>query len=126
MNTPSQCVAVQRQSLEPVTVGIIINKAITTTVDARGASGGIIITPALWTDAKMAFKVCSTSGGTFVPLRSASGAIVEITGVVVDASGAYPLPAELFGAPYFQIWSENGGSDVNQAAARSLVVALKG
>ena len=49
---------------------------------------GSIITPAAWTAAAIAFKVCDTPGGTFVPLRGATGAILEITNVVV--SGAFP------------------------------------
>jgi hypothetical protein len=89
--------------------------------------GGMLITPAAWTAAAIAFQICDTPGGTFVPLRGSTGAVIEITNVVTNAAAAYPLPAELTGAAYFKIWSETAGAgtDANQGAARSLTVCLK-
>jgi len=89
-------------------------------------SGGQVITPAAWDAAAIAFKVCSTPDGTFVPLRDQTGALVEITGIVANAAAAYPLPDELFGSLYFKLWSETAGVDTNQTAARALTVTLKG
>jgi hypothetical protein len=108
-----------------VAAAIAINTAESNVINMSDFSGGQVLTPAAWTDAPIAFKVCSTPDGTFVPLRTQAGALVEITNVVANAA-AYPLPDELFGALYFKLWSETAGSDTNQTAARSLVVALKG
>jgi hypothetical protein len=105
---------------------IAINTAESNVINMSDYSGGQVITPAAWTSAPIAFKVCSTPDGTFVPLRTQAGALVEITNVVANAAAAYPLPDELFGALYFKLWSETAGSDTNQTAARSLVVTLKG
>jgi hypothetical protein len=103
---------------------IALNAAISSVINSADFSGGLIQTPAAWTAGSIAFKVCDTPDGTFIPLRDKTAALVEITGVV--ASAAYPLPDELFGALYFKIWSETSGSDTNQGAARSLVVTMKG
>ena len=107
---------------------IAINTAISNVIPMGDFSGGLVVTPAAWDAAAIAFKVCDTPGGTFVPLRSQTGAIVEITNIVTSAACAYPLPDELFGALFFQIWSEStgAGTDTNQTASRSLIVTLKG
>ena len=86
---------------------------------------GSVITPAAWTAAAIAFKVCDTFGGTYVPLRGATGTVLEITNVV--ASGAFPLPAELHTCQYFKLWSETAGAgtDTNQGADRIMTVMLK-
>jgi hypothetical protein len=109
-----------------IPAAIPINTAESNVINMADYSGGQVITPAAWTSAAIGFKVCDTPDGTFVPLRSQSGALVEITGVVTNAAAAYPLPDELFGSLHFKLWSENAGSDANQAAARSLTVTLKG
>ena len=109
-----------------VQAAIPINTALSNVLNISDFSGGQVITPAAWDSAAIAFKVCDTPAGTFVPLRDQSGALVEITNVVANAAAAYPLPDELFGSLYVQLWSETSGSDTNQTAARSLVVTLKG
>jgi hypothetical protein len=110
-------------------IAVILNgAAISNAISMADFSGGLLIFPAAWTAAAAAFKVCSTPGGTFVPLRDQSGAIVEITNIQTAAAGAYPLPDELFGSMYFQVWSENAGAgtDAAQGADRSIGVVLKG
>ena len=99
--------------------------ALSAAINMAEYASGQIITPAAWTAAAIAFKVCDTIGGTFVPLRGATGAVVEITNVV--AAGAFPLPAELSSSQYFKIWSENAGAgtDANQGADRVMTVLLK-
>ena len=100
-------------------------QALSTPVQMADFDSGSIITPAAWTAAAIAFKVCDTLGGAYVPLRGSTGAIVEITNVV--ASAAFPLPAELHSAQYFKIWSETAGAgtDTNQGADRVMTVMLK-
>jgi hypothetical protein len=109
-----------------VPAAIAINAAISGVINMSDFSGGLVQTPAAWDTAAIAFKVCDTPDGSFIPLRSQSGSIVEISGVITNAAGAYPLPDELFGSLYFKLWSETSGSDTNQTAARSLVLTLKG
>ena len=109
-----------------VPTSIAINTAISGLINMADFSGGLIHTPAAWDSAAIAFKVCDTPDGTFIPLRSQSGALVEVTGIITNAAGAYPLPDELFGSLYFKLWSETSGSDTNQTAARSLILTLKG
>ena len=109
-----------------VPVSIANGAAESSVINMADFSGGSILTPAAWTSAAIAFKVCDTPDGTFVPLRSQSGSLVEITGVITNTAAAYPLPDELFGSIYVKLWSENSGSDANQAAARSLTAILKG
>ena len=94
-------------------------------IDMRDYSMGQIIVPSAWTAAAIAFKVCDTPGGTFVPLCGATGAVVEISGVLTSNSAAYPLPAELLSSMFFQVWSETSGSSTNQGADRILTVVLK-
>jgi hypothetical protein len=101
--------------------------ALSGAINSQLFPGGSIITPAAWTAASIGFKVCSTPDGTFVPLRDQIGALVQITGVVIDAAAAYPLPDELFGCLYFKLWScTAAGVDTNQGADRVLTVVLKG
>ena len=106
---------------------IPINTAISNLVGMSDYSGGLIIVPSTWTDASIGFKTCDTQDGTFVPLRSQAGSLVQITGIQTAEADAYPLPDELFGALYFKLWScTAAGVDTNQAAARALTVILKG
>jgi len=89
-----------------------------------GHAGGVVIMPGTWTAASLGFKVCDTSGGTFVPLYDASGGLVQIQSPT--ASNAYVLPEELYGCRYVKLWSQNGsGTNTNQASARSLTVMMK-
>jgi len=110
-----------------IAAAIANGAALSSAIGMADFDGGMLVTPAAWTAAAIAFKVCDTVDGTFVPLRGASGAVVEITNVVTNAAAAYPLPTELSGAQFFKIWSETAGAgtDVNQGAARSLTVILK-
>ncbi len=109
-----------------IAANIAINTAKSSVISMADYSGGLLQTPAAWTAASIAFKVCDTPDGTFVPLRDQAANLVEITDVVANAAAAYPLPDELFGALYFKIWSETDGSDTNQQAARALTITLKG
>jgi hypothetical protein len=99
--------------------------ALSAPINMAEYASGLLITPAAWTAAAIAFKVCDTIGGTYVPLKGATGAIVEITGPA--AAGAYPLPAELASAQYFKLWSEaaGAGTDTNPAADRIMTGMLK-
>ena len=84
---------------------------------------GIVHLPAAWTAADIGFQVASELDGTFQPLYDATGTLVEIGSP--DADGAYAFPEEVQGALFIKIWSETGGGDTNQGAARDLIVDVK-
>ena len=72
-----------------------------TVIDYREFSGGLIITDGTTSITSFDFHVSDVEDGTFVPLQSSSGAIIQITNVV--ASEAYALPDALFAAPFFKL-----------------------
>ena len=109
------------------TGSILINTALSVEVfKTKGYAGGSVEIPA-WTDANVAFMVCSTLGGTYVKCRDDFGYPVVISGVKTAEAGSYKIPDVVFNHPYFHIRSEASANEalVNQAAARSLVVYLK-
>ena len=110
-----------------LTATITISTALSSAVDFSKFIGdaGMIRVPA-WTAASMAFYVAEDQYGTYAPLRGSTGSIIEITGIQTAAAAWYPLPAELKGAAWVKVWSETSGSDVNQAAARTLILYVKG
>ncbi len=87
---------------------------------------GLIFVPNPWTAAAIGFQVSSTQAGTFSPLYTETGALVQITGIAVGAAGWYKVPAEVAGAQWIKLWSQNGGVAANQAASRALLLAAKG
>jgi hypothetical protein len=109
-----------------LTTTVAQTAALSGAVNMQDYAGGGFKTPAALTaTTKIAFKVAEEESGTYVGLYDSSGVLVEVT-VDVGASKAYPLPDDLFGWPWFKFWTEAGGSDVAQAAARDLIVVLKG
>lgn len=116
---------IERKSSQEIAT-VANGAAISGAIDYRGfAMGGLITPAALTATTVIAFKVASNPNGTFTPLYNASNALVEVT-VTVDASKAYPLPDELSGWPYFKLWTEASAADVNQAAARTFEIVMKG
>jgi hypothetical protein len=106
-------------------LSIAKDAALSGVLDMRNYAGGVIIMPSAWTSASIGFYVCDTSDGTFVPLYDEDGSLVQISSPA--ASKAYSIPAEVYGAHYVKLWSQDGsGSNTTQAAARSLTVMLKG
>jgi hypothetical protein len=98
--------------------------AVTEAFDMSTHAGGIVFMPAAWTAANIGFQVSDTETGTFYPLYDDAGAIVEIGSPAVD--NGYSIPAEVFGAAWVKLWSQDGSAnDTNQAAARTVKVVLK-
>lgn len=96
-----------------------------TPIDFREFAGGTIEMPAAWTAASIGFQVSSQETDTPQPLYDANGNLVQISGPTAD--NRYALPADLFGAHYVWLWSQDGaGSGTNQGGDRAIVVALKG
>ena len=112
------------------TYTIASGAALTDEIDARYMAGAIVIIPAAWTAANLGIKVSPTSGGTFVILNDYLGAPVQVSGITTDASKAYALPDEIYATGFVKLWSKSATAatitDVNQAAARSIIVVLKG
>jgi hypothetical protein len=109
-------------------------------IDLSQAVGGRIRVPALWTGADITFLAASQMGSLglsptqaqpsnepFVKVRDSTGALLRITGIATAEAGWYEIPANVMSCGYVYIKSTNTGSeaDVNQAAARELLVSLK-
>lgn len=98
--------------------------AITDAISMERHAGGSVLMPSAWTAANVGFKISDAESGTYYPLYDAEGSIVEIASPA--ASKAYAIPAEVFGAAYVKLWSQDGsGNDTNQAAARTVGIILK-
>lgn len=107
-----------------ITLTIASGASVSDTFDFSTYAGGHIIMPATWTAASIGFKVCDTATGTFLPLYDKDAALVQISSPAVDK--AYSLPADLFGAVFVQLFSQDGaGSATNQGGDRSVKIVLK-
>lgn len=109
-----------KEQTKPAT--ILNGAALSEVVGYGGFEKGILRMPAAWTAASIAFQVSNEITGTFLPLQDEGGTLVELT-VAVDE--AFPLPIELAGALYFKLWSETGGTGVNQGANRAIFIDMK-
>jgi len=107
------------------TVTIAESAHLSGAIDMRDYSGGILVMPAAWTTADIGFHISDAIDGTFVPLKDHDDAYVVVDAPDVDT--AFELPPEIFGAHFVKLWSTDGaGANTAQAAARSLLVMLKG
>jgi hypothetical protein len=106
---------------EVETVEIAINEALSGVIDLRGYLGGLRLhMPGTWTSASIGIKEAPTSTGTYNPLYDENGSLIEFSAA---ASRVIRVePKYLFGAQYIKLWSQNSGSDEDQAAAREIVV----
>ena len=107
------------------TATIANGAAVSDVINTTGFTYMVVITPAVWTDANIGFKV-SADNSTFVTLYDEDGAPVQIGGIATAAAGAYTAPAEVAGARFVKLWSKSTTdateTDTNQGAARTLVV----
>lgn len=90
---------------------------------------GMIRIPAVWTAADIAFKVSDAQDGTYDFLRdNTTGDLVRVKGIKTSAASWYRVPEEVSGAYWVKLVSVNTASEaaVNQAAARSLKLLIKG
>jgi hypothetical protein len=116
---------IMEREARSVVATISSGAAVSTPVDSTWAAAQGLITPAaLEATSKIGFKVCATSDGTFQPLYDEFNAIVEVP-VTLNAARAYALPDKLFTWPYFKLWTQASGVDVNQTADRTFVVMQK-
>ena len=103
------------------TLTIANGAALSEAFNFSGYSWMQIQMPAAWTAASLGFQVSSALGGTYVPLYDASGNLVEVA-VAVDQ--AFAVPSTITSASWVKLWSETGGSGVNQGAARTIIVVM--
>ncbi len=113
------------RELRFVIVTIPQGEALSSPFEMKWAAGAGLMAPAaLEATTVIAFKVCDTIGGTYLPLYDSAGTLIEVT-VDVTAAKGYALPDELFAWPYVELWAEAAGVDVDQSAARTFTIALK-
>ncbi len=109
---------------------IASGEALSGVFDMTGHAGGMVLVPGAWDAANIGFQVSPTSDGTFNILRDESGTPVQISNVLTNGARWYAFPAEVFAARFVKLWSKSATAgtetDVNQTAARSLTVLLKG
>lgn len=107
-----------------VTLTIANAANVSDALDFRLFSMLTVLMPAAWTSASIGFKVCSTEGGTYVPLYDDNGNLVQIDSPAVDC--AYAAPAAVAGALWVKLWSQDGAAaNANQGAERTVIVDLK-
>jgi hypothetical protein len=104
------------------TVTLASGEALSGVVDLRGYLGGLRLhMPDAWTAADIGFKEAPTEDGTFNPLYDGSGSVIKVS---ADADRVIRVEVkDLYGARFVKLWSQSGGSDVNQDAEREIVVA---
>jgi hypothetical protein len=106
--------AITRQTSVPVTATVVVATDADLTATAvciEAAAMGMIWIPSNFDGTKIIYHVCSTYGGTYVPLGLVTdGTTREDT---VAASKAYPLPEALFGAPYFKVETVTDQADTD-------------
>jgi hypothetical protein len=113
------------RDVDSATLTIAESAALSDALDFRAMAGAMLTMPAAWTAASIGFKVCATSGGTYLPLYDEDGTLVQISSPAVDK--AYSFPAEVYAASYVKLWSQDGsGNNTTQDAARSIGVMAKG
>ena len=109
-----------RRGSETVTVTILDGAALSDAYDMSSYAGGTLHMPAAWTAAAIGFQVSSTVGGTYQEMLAGDGTLLQIENdaTVAIAGSSYALPAEMFGAFFVKLWSQNGaGVGVNQVGA---------
>ena len=87
---------------------------------------GLIRMPAAWTAASVGFYVSNSEAGTFLPLYDQYGSLVQISSPAVDK--AYVFPADLAGAHWVKLWSQNGsgtGTTQTRTGGTTIGVELK-
>lgn len=110
------------------TVTIPLNGALSDAVDISQFAGGVLEIPAVMTACNLGFKFCDTEGGTYKIVGGKDATVAEISNVKTGEARGYDLPAELFGLSWIKVWSKatSAETDVNQGAARTIKLFLKG
>lgn len=97
----------------------------TESLDVRRMKNATLEMSAAWTAADVGFKVSSgSSAATAQLLYDDSGSLVEISSPSAGVAFNFPSGA-LDGVHYVWLFSQSGGTAVDQGAGRSLIVHLK-
>lgn len=111
-----------RPIVDMLDVTILSGSAITAEINLANRTLVGIYTPSAWTAANLTIEAGSVAGGTFVSAYSVSGSELTLT---ADANRFLPVEASnLLGAPFIKIRSGTASTPVNQAADRTLTLAL--
>jgi len=92
--------------------------------DHRTLSITGVVMPSAWTAAGIGFQLALSSGGIFQAAYDSDDALLEIA--VAQASRTYLVnPVATVGMPYLKVWSQTGGTSVNQGAERDIILILR-
>lgn len=123
---PAEEADIMQREARNITTVVTVGSALSGVIDSTWAAAQGLKTPAvLDANTKIAFMVAESAAGTFLPLYDDEfNQLVELT-VNVGEARSYALPDKIFAWPYFKLWCENAGSDVNQIANRTFIVVQK-
>ena len=118
-----------RRATSKVTVTIANAAATSSSFKLAGQRIAAIVVPSAWTAADITFEIAEPAG-TWVKVVDQAGALVKMTGVATAASECQLLPEiadRMVAHGLIRLASTNTASeaDINQGAARSLVVILE-
>lgn len=112
-------------NLTTKTATIAINASLSGEVDLEGFTLVSIIMPAAWTAANLTFQASDVTGGTFQDVYDDQGVEVTVQAAASRSIGIDLLAGALAGFRFIKIRSGTTGTPVNQAAARTLTLAVK-
>ncbi|MFQ5850898.1 MAG: hypothetical protein ACE5JU_09955 [Candidatus Binatia bacterium] len=95
-------------------------------IDLEGFKIIGIVMPAAWTAANLTFQAADVTGGTFQDVFDDAGTEVTVTVAAARYIGLDATMPELAGIRFLKIRSGTSAVPVNQAAARTLTLILKG
>ena len=110
-----------KQRVKKISVAIANGASVSSAVDIRGFTSGVIIIPSAITASLLRFQV-SSDGTTFTDV-DVSGTVIAKT---LAASAHITIPTEVFGALYMKVATYITTTPTVQAAARVLTFVLKG
>lgn len=95
-------------------------------IDIEGFKIAAIEMPAAWTAANLTFQAASAAGGTFKNVHDDAGTEVLVTAAADRIIGLDAILPELAAIRFLKIRSGTAAIPVNQAAAMTLTLILKG
>ena len=109
-----------------VTATIASGAALSNVIDVRGYRVAGIMMPGTWTAAKVSFRCCDTSGGTFLDVYNDANAEVSMDVTAAKVHMINTLRNQLSGLSYIKLRSGVTATPVNQAADREITLILSG
>lgn len=107
------------------TVTIANGASLSSEIDLGGYELEAIHMPAAWTAANLTFTAATVSGGTFDAVHDDGGTEVTVTAAASRAIPLGTVTRRLNGLQFIKVRSGTAGAAVNQAADRTITLALK-